>query len=31
LLPYLKSSFQSVQQNLQVLNILPALIFDCRP
>jgi len=31
LLPYLKSSFQSVQQNLQLLNILPALIFDCRP
>lgn len=31
LLPYLKSSFKSVRQNFQLFNILPALIFDCRP
>ena len=30
-LPYLKSSFGSVQQNFQLLNILPARIFYCTP
>jgi phospholipid N-methyltransferase len=30
-LPYLKSSFGSVQQNFQFLNILPARIFYCTP
>lgn len=30
-LPYLKSSFSSVRQNFQVLNILPARIFYCTP
>jgi phospholipid N-methyltransferase len=31
LLPYLESSFSSVKQNFQPLNILPALIFHCTP
>jgi len=31
LLPYLKSSFSSVRQGFQPLNILPALIFHCTP
>ncbi len=30
-LPYLKSSFGSVHQNFQLLNILPARIFHCTP
>ena len=30
-LPYLKSSFGSVRQNFQFLNILPARIFYCTP
>jgi phospholipid N-methyltransferase len=30
-LPYLKSSFSSVRQNFQFLNILPARIFYCTP
>jgi phospholipid N-methyltransferase len=30
-LPYLKSSFGSVQQDFQFLNILPARIFCCTP
>jgi phospholipid N-methyltransferase len=30
-LPYLESSFGSVQQNFQLLNILPARIFHCTP
>ncbi len=30
-LPYLKSSFSSVTQNFQFLNILPARIFYCTP
>jgi phospholipid N-methyltransferase len=29
--PYLESSFGSVQENFQVLNILPARIFYCTP
>lgn len=31
LLPYLRSSFSSVQQEFQFLNIPPALIFNCTP
>jgi phospholipid N-methyltransferase len=31
LLPYLESSFSSVKLNFQLLNILPALIFNCTP
>jgi phospholipid N-methyltransferase len=30
-LPYLQSSFGSVQQDFQLLNILPARIFYCTP
>ena len=30
-LPYLKSSFGSVRQGFQFLNILPARIFYCTP
>jgi phospholipid N-methyltransferase len=30
-LPYLKSSFSSVQQNFQFLNVMPARIFYCTP
>jgi phospholipid N-methyltransferase len=30
-LPYLKSSFSSVRENFQFLNILPARIFYCTP
>jgi hypothetical protein len=30
-LPYLKSSFGSVRQDFQFLNILPARIFYCTP
>lgn len=30
-LPYLKSNFGSVEQNVQLLNILPARIFYCTP
>jgi phospholipid N-methyltransferase len=30
-LPYLESSFGTVQQNFQPLNILPARIFHCTP
>jgi phospholipid N-methyltransferase len=30
-LPYLESSFRSVEQDFQVLNILPARIFYCTP
>jgi len=30
-LPYLKSSFSSVQQGFQLFNILPARIFHCTP
>ena len=30
-LPYLKTSFSSVRQNFQFLNILPARIFYCTP
>ncbi len=30
-LPYLKSNFASVEQNVQLLNILPARIFHCTP
>lgn len=30
-LPYLRSSFASVQQDFQLLNILPARIFYCTP
>jgi phospholipid N-methyltransferase len=31
LLPYLKSSFSTVRLNIQLLNILPALVFHCTP